>query len=287
MEYHPTKDIIELVTKCETCQEAQPSQPSEPLFLHAILHRPWHTLASDLFEYDGLHYLVLGDYYTKFPFVRNMPSHCPSRTVIATIKQIFGEHGIPKRVLSDNGPHYNNQEYRAFAAHWGFEIVTTSPRRPKGNGFMERTLQTVKHTLKKANDTNTDFDLALLMLRAIPISNKLDSPAELLFSRKLQTILPAEPTNTFNNKDDIHTELPSRQQTQNFCHDRTARKCDLPHLQPGQIENVCIQHPETQKWNPATFQSKCDQFPAHISFRHLTVIHCAEIVNISAKFHKT
>ncbi|XP_014665236.1 PREDICTED: uncharacterized protein K02A2.6-like [Priapulus caudatus] len=175
-----TKDIIELVAKCETCQEAQPSQPAEPLLPHAIPPRPWHTLATDLFEYDGSHYLVVGDYYTKFPLVRKMPSRCPSRTVIAAMKQMFGEHGIPERVVSDNGPHYNSQEYRAFAAHWGFEIVTTSPRRPKGNGFIERTVQTVKHTLKKAKGTNTDFDLALLMLRATPISNKLASPAELL-----------------------------------------------------------------------------------------------------------
>ena len=54
---------------------------------------------------------------------------------------------------------------------------------PQSNGFVERYVQTVKHTLKKV-EHRSDVQMALLVLRATPIDSHLPSPAELLYGRR-------------------------------------------------------------------------------------------------------
>ena len=48
-------------------------------------------------------YLIIADYYSKFPLIRKMNGLTTSNMVILTMKQVFSEHGIPSRVVSDNG----------------------------------------------------------------------------------------------------------------------------------------------------------------------------------------
>ncbi|GJQ73141.1 hypothetical protein Trydic_g1768 [Trypoxylus dichotomus] len=79
-----------------------------------------------------------------------------------------------------------------------FQRVTASDshlmqfsRYAPSNGLVERTIPTVKNTLKKSRLDGTDPYLALLMLRNTPISSEIPSPAQILYSRRLRHILPA------------------------------------------------------------------------------------------------
>ena len=58
--------------------------------------------------------------------------------------------GIPKTVMSDNGPQFAAREYKEFARELGFYHDTSRRKYPKSNGLVERTIQTVKKTIKKA-----------------------------------------------------------------------------------------------------------------------------------------
>ena len=90
----------------------------------------WHTLGSDLFYLDGQDYLLVADYYSKFPIVRKL-TQTSSRNIIAQLKGIFEEQGIPRKLISDNGPQYTSQEFQHFTAEWKFEHVTSSPYYPQ------------------------------------------------------------------------------------------------------------------------------------------------------------
>ena len=137
-------DIDKVVHQCATCQEYQCAQPAETLRPHEIPTRPWQVVGSDLCYFDGHDHLIVADYYLKFPIVRKIPTgQCTSQTVVSITKHIFSEHGIPPRVVTDNGSRYDSETYRKFAKEWCFDHVTSFPHYPKSNGFVERTVKTV------------------------------------------------------------------------------------------------------------------------------------------------
>ena len=243
-------DIERTVKTCTVCQTNQSSQQAETLLPHDIPDGPWQVLATDIFHLDGNDYVIVADYYSKMPFVRRLTSNSTSATVISALKQLFGEHGIPHKLLSDNGPQYDCVEFRTFAADWGFKHITSSPRYPQSNGFAERMVQTVKKTMLKARQSSTDPDLSLLCLRTTPIDNNLPSPAELLYSRQLRSNLPLLSSHTPQDTA-VHKNLQARQRTQKKYHDRSAR--DLPPLHTGQ--HVRLQE-ANGTWTPANVVEK-------------------------------
>ena len=139
-----------------------------------------------MFEHKNEHYLIV-DYYSKYPFVYLINNPCTSKNIIHIFKCLFAEHGIPHTLLSDNGRQYSSSEFSEFAKIWDFKHITSSPYYPRSNGLAERMVQTNKRVLHKT----TDFYKSLLLLRTTPINCYLRSPAELLFNRRLTTILPS------------------------------------------------------------------------------------------------
>ena len=74
-------------------------------------------------------------------------------------------HGVPKVVMSDNGPQFSCGEFREFAHICDSEHVTSSPRYHQSNGQVERAIGTVKNIVKKAMEDGSDVQLALLNFR--------------------------------------------------------------------------------------------------------------------------
>ena len=108
------KDIEELIGKCTACQKYKTSQSMESLHPHEIPTRPWQVVGTDLFHFHNSEYLVVADYYSKFPVIRCIKGHCTASVVVNLTKQIFSEYGCPERIVSDNGPQYDSKEYRNF-----------------------------------------------------------------------------------------------------------------------------------------------------------------------------
>ncbi len=162
-----------------------------------------------------------------------MPHSCTSQSIISAFKTLFSEQGIPDKVMSDNGKQYDCERFKTFAATWGFTHTTSSSHFSQSNGFVERTIQTVKTALQKAKVSGKDPDMALLCIRSTPIDPVVPSPAEmLLHGRKIKGNLPVKTNNTLAARDQIHARLQQRQQNQKMAHDKHAH--DLPPLYPGQ-----------------------------------------------------
>ncbi len=154
-------------------------------------------VATDLFSFDDHTYLVVRDYYSKMHMVRKYPvGQTGSANIVAFLKELFLEHGIPEILHSDNGPQYSSTEFQAFRKNWKIDHRTSSPLHPKLNGFAEAMVKIVKGAMQKAKHSGSDPHLALLDLRATPIDAQLPSPAELLYQRCLHTTLPCQLKNT-------------------------------------------------------------------------------------------
>ena len=170
---------------CCVCQKYHSSQQKEPMIPWEIPSRPWQTVSADMFYVQQAWFLVVVDYYSKFPFVKKL-HNITARAVVNEMKILFAENGIPRSLQCDNGTQFTSGEFEQL----GFEIVTSSPHYPRGHGFVERQVQTIKKTILKCRETKEDIDLALLALRTTPLSSNIPSPAELLNSRMLKSTLP-------------------------------------------------------------------------------------------------
>ena len=182
------RQIDEMISKCDICQEYQSSNPKEPMVESSLPSRPGELVATDLFHWEQRDFLLVVDYYSRYVEVVKLDD-IKSRTVVNHTKSIFARYGIPSVVRSDNGPQYSGQEYQQFSKEWKFEHQTSSPYYPKSNGLAEKAVQTVKMLLTKAKADGKDPYLSLLEYRNTPIDD-VGSPAQLLMSRRLQSILP-------------------------------------------------------------------------------------------------
>ena len=226
-----SKAIEAMVGSCRECQ-IHANKVSEPLRPTETPDRPWQMLGTDLFQFRGQTYLLVIDYYSRYPEIALLGNYdSSSGKLITHLKSIFSRHGIPVTLLSDNGPQYASQEFQRFAAEYGFTHVTSSPYYPRGNGAAERGVQTIKRMLMKEKDPY----LALLAYRTSPQLGQY-SPAELLMGRRLRTTVVTHP-------DDLVPKLPDHDRfksanDQYKCrmkanHDDNSRVKPLPEVKPG------------------------------------------------------
>ena len=179
------KDILRCYQSCRTCIK----QRNEPLQPHPTPELPWHTVATDLFETKNSKYLLIVDYYSRFPVLCKLSS-TTARVSIQEMKAVFAELGVPSVIVSDRGPEYTATEFQDFTKHWQIEHRLPSPRNPQSNGMGEHFVQTMKASLIKTIEEGEDVNLALLTYKTTPLNHRLPSPAELLNSRKYKTLLP-------------------------------------------------------------------------------------------------
>ena len=182
-------DIENIVNNCEMCQKYQNSQPSEPLIEHDTPKNPWTKVGTDLFELNNKSYLIIVDYTSNFFDLSQLPNKL-SKTIVLHTKRIFSKFGIPKTVVSDNGPEFSGEPYQIFSRQWDFQHVTSSPKYPQSNGKVERTIQTIKKSLRKAFENKDDPYLALLSLRTNPGPHNTLPPATKFFTRPIRNLLP-------------------------------------------------------------------------------------------------
>ena len=176
--------IVQYVQQCLVCcRESKPHK--QPLLCTPLPDYPWQVVGTDFFELRGKHYLLVVDYFSRYPEIIQMTSTTSTSTINA-LKTIFSRHGIPEVVRSDNGPQYSSQEFVAFSEAYSFKHVTSSPLYPQSNGQAERTVQTVKKILRQSDDIYKD----LLVYQSTPMPWCSLNPAELSMGRKLQTQLP-------------------------------------------------------------------------------------------------
>jgi transposase InsO family protein len=100
--------------------------------------------------------LVTTDYYSDFMEVDFLKS------------SNFARHGIPKILVTDNGPQFISAEFGNFGSKWEFSHATSSPYHQQANGKNEVSVKIVKSMYRKCKDSEEDFWKALLFQQNTP-----------------------------------------------------------------------------------------------------------------------
>ena len=141
-------DICETVEKCGICQES--SRAAKPVGnVSDVPPHAWHTLGMDLFYWNKIDCLVVGDYFSKYLIMRKLPNSS-THAVIKELGLIFTELGRPFILRSDNGPCYTSREFHNFLSFYQVDHITSSPHYPQSNGFAEALVGITKKLMEKS-----------------------------------------------------------------------------------------------------------------------------------------
>ncbi|XP_077953086.1 uncharacterized protein LOC144390462 [Gasterosteus aculeatus] len=139
-------DVRDYVLSCPVCAQTKtPRQlPAGELVPLPTPQRPWSHVAvdflTDLPASEGFTtILVLVDRFSKmcrFIPLCNLPSAIEMAECL--FLQVFRPFGLPEEIISDRGPQFTSQVWRAFCNRLGIKVKLTSGYHPETNGQTER-----------------------------------------------------------------------------------------------------------------------------------------------------
>lgn len=247
-------EIEQFAKSCQHCQEHQRRKQKEPMIIGKIPVLPWEIVSADILTHEDRNYQVLVDHYSFYWTICRLEK----MTTKHVIKSMFGEFqhfGLPRTLLTDNGPQYVSADFEDVMRKYDIEHKTSSPYHPLGNSIAERAVQEAKKILRKYKFDTPEFYVALAEFRVSPRTTDLASPVERLQGRRLRTLVPAhastlEPRTLDPAK--VAEALLSERKKQKAYYDRTSRS--RPEFEKGQRVRIWDRREEI--WKDGTVVGK-------------------------------
>ena len=151
-----SNDIRETVEKCGICQAS--SRAAKPVGnVSDMPPHAWHTLGTDLFYWNRIDYLVIGDYFSKYLIVRRLPNSS-THVVIKELGLVFTELGRPFVLRSVIKPRSSPShfELQAEAQQRNFEGETNSRSFESFNQLNGQTMLPVTPMASVTNPATVD-----------------------------------------------------------------------------------------------------------------------------------
>ena len=193
------RQVEDYVKACRGCTLVSAPNPPEPMIRKELPIGPRQQIAIDFMGPlpDGEYLLVCVDFYSRYVEVVEMTDISTAST-IKELLTVFSRYGVPESIRADNGPQLSSVEFKEFCFEYGVELVSTIPYWPQMNGEVERQNRSMGKRLQIAHDFGLDWRVELrkyvLTYHSTKHSTTGQSPAELMFNRKLRTKLPCVPT---------------------------------------------------------------------------------------------
>ena len=184
-------DIETMVRQCVTCQANQSNPTSAPAHPWDYASEPWERLHIDhAGPMNGNVFLIIVDSYSKWLEVERVKS-TNAKTTCAVLRKLFATHGVPRVIVSDNGPGFASEEFDQFLKMNGVRHVFSAPYHPSSNGQAERMVRVFKESLKSMGEGDIETRLCRLLFRYRITPHTLTglSPSELLFRRRIRSVL--------------------------------------------------------------------------------------------------
>ena len=185
------KELETRVQNCERCQETQNSPAPAPLHPWEWPREPWTRIHLDFAgPFQGHMFLVLVDAESKWIDVIPMTT-TTAKATITKLLAVFSVHGLPERVMTDNGPQFTSLEFKEFLQRNGVVHIQVAPYHPSSNGLAERAVQTFKQAMRRDSSGTMEERLYrfLAMYRLTPHTTTGQAPAEALMGRHPRTRL--------------------------------------------------------------------------------------------------
>ena len=192
------KAICNVSESCETCAKFKRPTP-RPVVSLPMAEKFNDLLAMDLKSFGDVYFLVMIDHATRFCSAAVIRNKRPSTVVRGIFMHWVAVFGAPRKILSDNGGEFNNEEMRKFGELLNVKMMCTAAESPWSNGMCERLNAVLADSVRKiVDDVSCDVDVALawaVSARNALANNLGFSPNQLVFGRNpvVPTVLVDDP----------------------------------------------------------------------------------------------
>ncbi|XP_011859870.1 PREDICTED: uncharacterized protein LOC105557283 [Vollenhovia emeryi] len=217
------KDVESYVAKCEFCQKNKLRHKTKmPLVITDTPTRPFEKCALDIvgpltITATGNKYaLTFQDNLTKFSKAIPLENQEANTVAKAFVTKIILEHGIPEKVLTDQGTNFTSEIFKNTCKLLKIHKIQTTAYHPESNGALERSHRTLAEYLRHYISTDqTDWDewlpYVMFTYNTTPHTVTGLTPFELIYGH--QAILPSalnQPPKFTYTYDDYAQELKER-----------------------------------------------------------------------------
>ena len=128
-------DIRYTYHQCHICAKFARTQQRETLQFIDTPQTTWEQLGLDIFTLRNTQYLLVIDYFSWFPVVKQLQS-LHSLSVIKHLKDIFTEIGIPRCIVSDGGTQFTcHKSFKTSQKHGAY---STKSHHQQMHSLMDR-----------------------------------------------------------------------------------------------------------------------------------------------------
>ncbi|PAA49096.1 hypothetical protein BOX15_Mlig004385g37, partial [Macrostomum lignano] len=239
------RQVEDYVKNCTACTLAEKSGKPQQTIVTPIEwpDGPWDKVEIDIFGEVAAaprhqrFLLVIHDLYSKWPEIAAMET-VTSANIIKTLRKLFGRWGVPKMLISDNGPQFVSDEFEEFLRAEGIKHSRVSRYYPQGNGGVERFNRSLKEGLAANLRAGAKFEDAIdLVLKTYRTSQHALTgltPAELMIGRKLRSGLQLlRPTPVQQRDDSDLRDSIAQRQAKNADYTNKRRRARDSMLQAG------------------------------------------------------
>jgi len=232
----PYTVLADVLDSCHTCQLSKTKKAITSVLLQQtprdLALAPMDTLHLDFLElgpcaHDPSYTALLNvvDVATRYCWL--LPSIGKNETALSTfhlMHQITDTYGLPKRIVTDNGPQFLDTWNQLWEPH-GTSCHHTAVGNPKGNGLVERLNRTVTQILMALLQDAGHRKWTLLVTdtqKAInwtPHSGTLQTPHELVFGQPPQVYIAAQHRHQQNKIRDGLDNAQHRHERNKILHD--------------------------------------------------------------------
>ena len=142
------QEIKEAVSKCDGCAAQKSLPPLAPLHSWPWASHPMQRMHVDFASIEQCQVLIIIDAHSKW--IDAMPLRsATAKTTMDALRRFFASFGLPEELVSDNGPQFTSQDFKAFCLNNGIKHTLVAPYHPASNGAAERAVQVVKQAMRK------------------------------------------------------------------------------------------------------------------------------------------
>jgi hypothetical protein len=194
------KDVYNYILACSECQKFKYNNAptSSPMQQH-IVNEPWHTMGIDIMgpfpvtARQKRFLLVVVDYFTRW--VELFPLRSTTSNDVANIltNEIFSRYGLPKYIVSDNGPQFVSSVFKGFCESLGLQQNFTANYHPQSN-MTERVNRTLKPLIAiyaehQPHSWDKEIQQIAFAIRTAVNETTGETPAFMMFGRDLRSPL--------------------------------------------------------------------------------------------------